>query len=228
MKVRIEPNDWTMMMGVIGLHRIVQFAKTNRIMKSEDTKRIQVEQDALVLDPDALSSFAQAYFDYMIDQYSVAKREEERLKKILQGLSKSNVTKDDFRSKLQSIGDAVVMNKQNKVIKSFGDTPWGEEVKSIQEGLKAIEDVEQLREIQQLINRYLQVLQEPAVNFKLTANYFKTEILRKQFFGQASFLQKTGYRLSYEEHIERFHKDYVFPVLLESQLQRIVCVESQF
>lgn len=220
MKVRIEPNDWTMMMGVIGLHRIVQFAKTNRIMKSEDTKRIQVEQDALVLDPDALSSFAQAYFDYMIDQYSVAKREEERLKKILQGLSKSNVTKDDFRTGLKNIRDTM-KNGTGKIVKYYEDTTWGDEAKSILEDLKEIKQAEQLEELHQLTDQYLKVLAEPLINRKLTVNYFKTAVMQP-FFGQVSFLQAKVNSMSYEEHINLFHEDYIRPVLLEAKMRTVV------
>lgn len=220
MKVRIEPNDWTMLMGIVGVHNIVQFAKKNNIMNAKDTRRIKVEHDALVLDPDALSSFARAYFEYMVDQYSVARREEERLDNMLQGLSKSNVTKETFGTGLKNIRDTV-KKSADKVVKYYGDTPWGDEVKSIQEALKEIKQAEQLEELQQLTDQYLKVLAEPLINRKLTVNYFKTAVMQP-FFGQPSFLQATANSLSYEEHIDRFQQDYILPVLLEAKMRTIV------
>ncbi|OYD07428.1 hypothetical protein [Paludifilum halophilum] len=220
MKVRIEPTDWTMTMGIVGVSNIVEFGRKNRIISRHEARRIKVEHDALVLDPDALSSFPRAYFEYMVDQYSLAKREDEKLNQVMEGLSKSDLTKDAFRAGLKYVRDTIKTNT-DKVLKYYGDTEWGEAVNSIQEGLKGIKKMEQLKELQQFTDRFIRVLYEPTVERKLTVNYLKSTIM-KSFFGQPSFLQVSANRLSYEEHIEKFYQDYILPVVWEAELRTTV------
>ena len=220
MEVRIEPKDWMDAMGIVGLHNIVNYGKEHDLINDDDASRIQVEQDALKLDPFALSSsFAKAYFEYLVDQHNVAQRDKEYINEKIGKLSDSP-KEEQFREVLDPIKKKV--NEQtDKIIKYYGDTAWGEVARFIKEDLKQVKKTEHLDKLQHLKDRFFQLLDEPTILRKLTTNYFKTTIMQP-FFGLASFLQASANNLSYEEQIERLDRDYIEPVLLEAHLQKTI------
>lgn len=208
MTIQIDAEQWPIAAGCIGLTKL--FA----------TDDITITRTGIELRVDMLDDLAERYFKVLITEFSNANRAEKRV----------TYFRNQIRSKKESLSIGKVttdlqkqMNDQYKKIKSyFADTKECEELADILKEVKKIKSNEESEEVLQLIDRYLAILYDEAINERLTLNYVKAEILKRIFYGQTSFLQLSFFPKSLDEHILKMKQDFIEPARLELAFAELV------
>lgn len=208
MKVQVYAEDWMICMGMVGLKRLLK----------DD---VELTKFGLSFDPVVLERLPQTFFDYMINEFSIADRDYDRLKDCLRFAQ----NKEYFQQGLQQI--RTTMSEQHKkVAKYFKDQVLEKRLREIVSAVKTIKQWEQYRDLEDFVEQYYEIMTDKAINEKLTLNYVKTVILGP-LYGQPSFLNVSKNALSIEEQIDLFFRDYVKPVLLEAQFQDLLSKETR-
>ncbi|ACJ33144.1 type I-B CRISPR-associated protein Cas8b1/Cst1 [Anoxybacillus flavithermus] len=203
MKVKLHMGEWMINMGLVGLYRVFEYGRKNGIISDEYKDSVTVKPWGIELDTDVLPQLPKAYFLYLLEEYSIARRECERLDSYIEQVKKEENFKNVVSSIKKSINDT-----GKKVLKYF---PYP----SLEDVLEKLKDVKKAEHVSQLIgyiNEFKTIINDQKVNEKLTLNYFKPAILRS-FFGQVSFLNVAKNNLDFDGHIEEFYKSYIVPVL---------------
>ncbi|WMJ17497.1 type I-B CRISPR-associated protein Cas8b1/Cst1 [Geobacillus proteiniphilus] len=211
MKIELRVGEWMVTMGLVGLYRVFEYGLRKGIIDPQHRQSVSIHPQGLELETEVLPQLPRAYFLYLIDEYSVAKRDGERLRHYLGQAKKEN----SFSTALSSIKKTIT-DAGKKIQKYFPDEP----VEQLFETLKSVKKPEQLEQLEQCIAEFQQLLSKEAINEKLTLNYFKAAVL-KSFFGQVSFLNVSNNNLDLEGHIERFQADYIIPVQYDLQFEHV-------
>ncbi|OUM88538.1 MAG: type I-B CRISPR-associated protein Cas8b1/Cst1 [Bacillus thermozeamaize] len=211
MKIRVDMGDWMLTMGLIGLCRIVEFGLKEGHIPEDASTLVRKHRTGVEIDTDALVYLPKAFFHYMLDEYSIAEREKERLTEQLKWAGR-----EEYFSNALSAVKKLINDNTKKIVKYFpGEV--AQRLEKVQERLKSVKKLEHLEELRQCTEEFLRVLEREPVDQKLTLNYFKAAVMNS-FFGQVSFLNVSKNALDLQGHIEEFHKDYIRPVLLETGL----------
>jgi CRISPR-associated protein Cst1 len=216
MKVKLHMGEWMITMGLIGLHRVFQYGLNEGLIDREYEHSLSVQPTGLEVDINLFPQLPKAYFSYLIDEYSVAKRDCEKLDFYM----KQAMKEEQFKNALSVIKETIT-NTGKKVIKYFSNEVAAKELSNILETLKQIKKYGDLDNLDTCVSKFKVIIHEPKINEKLTLNYFKAAIL-KSFFGQVSFLNVSKNNLDLEGHIQEFQKDYVLPTLCDLQLQQVL------
>lgn len=202
--VHIEAEEWMMAAGLIGLHRLYP-----------DDRRA-LTRSGYQLTPEHLDGLAHKYVAYLLDHYSVAKRDAGRMSWYIDQLHFRPAKIKDYATDLRKM-----MNDQvKKVEKYFSDREEYTTLGSLVETMKVINTPEDRELLEATVKSYSDVMSTPYIDEKLTMNYVRSVIL-EPFFGQASILQKTFSSKSIDEHIEQIHIDFVEPAQLELAFQQM-------
>lgn len=213
MKVEIVMGDWILTMGMVGLHRVYNYGVEQKIIPEEDKELVKTCSLGLEVDLKALEYLAEAFFRYMLSEYSIYARDRKRLQERLE----FSIRKEYFRETLKGIRDVINDNKR-KIEKYFSEDVVVK-LNDVQERLKRIKKPEQIEELKSCVNDFWEVAKLEAVDEKLTLNYFKAVVMGP-FFGQPSFLNVSKNSLDLKEQMELFYDDYVQPVLTEINFQK--------
>jgi CRISPR-associated protein Cst1 len=212
MKVELRMGEWMVTMGLVGLYRVFEYGLKNGIIDQQYRHSISVRPRGLELDTDVLPQLPKAYFLYLIDEYSVAKRDSEKLRLYMNQAEKE----EQFSYALSAIKKTIT-DTGKKVLKYFPNEP----LENVLETLKQIKKPEHLDQLAACVDIFKATLFKEKINEKLTLNYFKAAIL-KAFFGQVSFLNVSKNSLDLQGHIQEFQKDYIMPVQRDLQLEKVL------
>ncbi|MCL6586855.1 MAG: type I-B CRISPR-associated protein Cas8b1/Cst1 [Anoxybacillus sp.] len=212
MKVELHMGEWMINMGLVGLYRVFEYGRKNGIISDEYKDSVTVKPWGIELDTDVLPQLPRAYFLYLLEEYSVARRECERLDAYIKEVRNEKKFKSNIKTLKQSISDM-----GTKILKYF----IHEALEDILKQIKEIKKYEQVHQLEEYVRTLKQVYSEPKINEKLTFNYFKHSIL-KPFFGQVSFLNVSKNNLDFEGHVEEFYNSYVFPVMNDLHLESVL------
>jgi CRISPR-associated protein Cst1 len=216
MALRLYASDWLMSMALVGLQRLYTYGEKNNIIPDEHRRTVRETDSGLEIEPAALGYLPQIFFSYLIDEYSIAERDYERLQKNL----KYGKNKDRFSDAFASIKKTIT-DSTKKILKYFTDTPAETALQDIQNRLKEIKHHDQLEQLEVCIDDYYNVVKQKEINNKLTLNYVRSLILNP-YFGQVSFLQRAKSHWGVTEQVSLFCKDYILPIQNELQLLEIV------
>ncbi len=205
MKLKLYLNDWFVNMGVIGFIRIIENADKKEELVIKDN---YIEFDSVLLE-----SFHEYYFQYFMKRYDICKRESEKLDRYL------NIAKKEekFKDAVKWIKGIVDTNRK-KIKGKFKDKTEEEAFNEIFKKLSAIKKYEQYDKLQEIVNEFKNIMGITKVNDKLTINYVRS-IFSTQYFGQASFLQRTCASKDIKEQSQIMYKDYVKQILEEAKLE---------
>lgn len=103
MKVQLRMGEWMITMGIVGLYRVFEYGLRNEIIDQQYRQSISVRPWGLELDIDVLPQLPKAYFLYLIDEYSVAKRDSEKLRLYMKQAEKEG----QFQEALKNIKKTV-------------------------------------------------------------------------------------------------------------------------
>ena len=213
MKVELHMGEWMINMGLVGLYRVFEYGRKHEIISEEHKHSVTVKPWGIELDTEVLPQLPRAYFLYLLEEYSVARRECERLDAYIEQVK----NEEQFKNHLTAI-KKVISDTGTKILKYFTH----ETLESILKQIKEIKKYEQVHQLEEHIRTLKQVYSEPKINEKLTFNYFKYAILKPLFFGQVSFLNVSKNNLDFEGHVEEFYNRYVFPVVNDLYLESVI------
>lgn len=197
-QVTVRMGEWFFTQSLIGFKKILEnYGET-----------VKTTHDGIIVEKRHLEVLTDAFFDYYLKQYSVARREKKAIRMLHKKFKEGDKTvKSDLNKRLN--------DTKKKVEKYFSET---------EEGAKLIEAVDLYRnekqyhpEIDQWVNKFLEMLAVTEIDQKLTANYFRAVHLNP-YFGQVSILNVTNNTKNIGEHKEIFYRDFVEPVLEEWKL----------
>lgn len=213
MKVELRMSEWMVNMGLVGLYRVFEYGRKQGIISDEYKDSVTVKPWGIELDTDVLPQLPRAYFLYLLEEYSVAKRECDKLDAYVKQVANEKQFKSNIDALKKSISDT-----RTKILRYFTHETMENTLKQIRE----IKKYEQVHRLGEHIRTLKQVYSEPKINEKLTLNYFKHTILKPLFFGQVSFLNVSKNNLDFDGHVEEFYNSYVFPVMNDLQLESVL------
>lgn len=214
MKLKLHTDEYVTALGAVGILRLWRQAEQYQ-WADEPCAYVEYKEDHLLIDPVILPHLPEWYFRSLLLQYSVTDREQKRLQYL--GVS---TRYQSAKEQIKTLRDSINTNLK-KLVKYFPDT---EEYQAL---VQCLEDVKRLKadqvteQLGLLRDRYLNLLRTPAFEEKLTFNVIRS-IFYRNFFGQASFLQKTMSHFNLQQHIDQMHKDFIEPLLSDIRLHEIL------
>lgn len=195
------------------------------LLRMDEDNQIKCEGNVLVVPIEWFESLPERFFDYLVRTYSMGVRRKEQLEqsfeKLKLSIEKDEVTKKDSFKFHGDIISKTLKEGLDRVAKYFPN--YQDEVTElILEGKTALKEIN-LPTLEKVINRAIEILNEPEIDQKLTINVVKGTIL-KSSGGQVSFLNVAKNALSFKEQIAVFRKDFIDPLVLELKLQQ--CIEN--
>ncbi|AXM89699.1 type I-B CRISPR-associated protein Cas8b1/Cst1 [Anoxybacillus ayderensis G10] len=209
MKVELYMGEWMINMGLVGLYRVFEYGRKHEIISEEHKHSVTVKPWGIELDTEVLPQLPRAYFLYLLEEYSVARRECERLDDYIEQVK----NEEQFKNHLTAT-KKVISDTGKRILKYFPNP----ELENIVDKMKEIKKYDHMDQLLEYIHAFKNIVNEEKINEKLTFNYFKAAILQS-FFGQVSFLNVTKNGLDLDGHEEEFYKSYVLPVINDLQLE---------
>lgn len=200
--MEVHMNEWAFTQGMVGYKRILENAGI----------KVPITTSGIIIKKDHLELLPEAYFNFFIDKYSVA-RQNKRILSIWHHKWKNgdNSAKKDLNTRLRDL--------ENRVKKYFADTTDG---KRLLENITVYRNEKNYSEaLDKQLNEIINGLATKEINEKLTVNSFKA-IHLNPYFGQPSFLNVSKSSLSVQEQKELFQKDYIDPVLEEWRFMQLL------
>ena len=219
MKTRIYLKEWFYNAGIIGFLRI---------LKHNEDEFATIKQNYIEFETENLRNFHKYYFQYFFDIYNVAERTKQRIEKSFNKISNYIEKEPQDKTEEKQIQERIKNEKRyiKLIIKTQLDKIKKVDEKIHQEmseayskidSIKTKEDIENLKEIQNILNKGMET---EIINKRLTMNLFKS-ILSKNYFGQPSFLNVVKSALNFEEQQEIMYKDYISNIVETGFLQEI-------
>lgn len=219
MKTRIYLKEWFYNAGIIGFLRI---------LKHNEDEFATIKQNYIEFETENLRNFHKYYFQYFFDIYNVAERTKQRIEKSFNKISNYIEKEPQDKTEEKQIQERIKNEKRyiKLIIKTQLDKIKKVDEKIHQEmseayskidSIKTKEDIENLKEIQNILNKGMET---EIINKRLTMNLFKS-ILSKNYFGQPSFLNVVKSALTFEEQQEIMYKDYISNIVETGFLQEI-------
>lgn len=191
-------------MGIVGFIRIVEDAGI--------INELNIRDNYVEFDSELLNDFHEYYFNYFLKRYDIYNRETKKVNRYLSIAKKEDI----FKDAVKWIKGTIDSNR-NKVKGKFEDKSYENNFNELFNFISQIKKYDQIEKLEKCVNDFDELMSINEVNEKLTINYVRN-ILSTQFFGQASFLQKTCARKSVKEQSLIMYKDYLKPILEEATL----------
>lgn len=206
MYIKLYLNDWFINMGIVGFIRILEYAGKKH--------EITMKDNYIEFNVDVLEDFSKNYFEYFMDRYDIYRRESKKVDKDLLIANKEERFKDAVKWIRQ-----VVDNNRKKLKDKLDNKKYEEELNDIYTKLGKIKKFHELDKLDKMVQEFKNVMSVSEVNTKLTVNFIRS-VLSNQYFGQASFLQKTCSKLSLEEQEAIIFEDYIKPIIKDAQFDK--------
>ncbi|KHF31306.1 hypothetical protein LR68_00255 [Anoxybacillus sp. BCO1] len=115
-------------MGLVGLYRVFEYGRKHEIISEEQKHSVTVKPWGIELDTDVLPQLPRAYFLYLLEEYSVARRECERLDAYIEQVTNEKQFKSNINTLKKSISDT-----GTKILKYFTHETLENTLKQIKE-----------------------------------------------------------------------------------------------
>ena len=194
-QVFVRMNEWALVQGMVGYKRILEHADVP----------IDTKEQGLIVTREALEKLPEAYFHYFLNKYSLVKRNQSVLRSWHNKWKKGDKS---FKKKLNK----QLKDIENRAKNYFSDHPTGITLLENINKYRTQKDYDQ--ELDKVLNEIIQAMENKDIDEKLTSNIFKAVHL-KNYYGQVSFLNVSKNKLTIEEQIELFRRDFIQPVLDE-------------
>jgi CRISPR-associated protein Cst1 len=198
MKIKVYLNEWFYNIGLIGLIRLLEYAKEN-----DGNIEFQIKEDHVVFEDSFLKKFHEYYFQYLYEQYLP------RYHNIVNFIKNFKIENGDF-SKFKKFIDNKILTKAGKI---------GIDISDFSEKLKSLEKKFSENEFNEFKNKIIELLEYEKLRDKFFLDDLRT-ILYDNFFGQVSFLQKNFSIRSLEEHKKTLYLDFVLPALVDLYIEK--------
>ena len=213
-----KSQEWVMNLGLLGFHRIIEFAKENLDVDLNDF-RYSVKPEYIEFDISLLENFSNYFFEYFLNRYDSARDQIIKLEYYYRLCLKE----EKFKDNLKYLKD--IIKKNNDKIKKIDEQIF-ERCSEIYKEMGKIKNCEQMKDYEEIIKEYTSTIGIDYINRVITMNKFKS-ILFKSFFGQSSFLNLSNSSKSIEEQKAIIQKDYINTVIDNESLKKIICLEDE-
>lgn len=159
-----------------------------------------------------LEDITDRYFNYLLNNYSIAERENRITARSLSRIGSSTDTFKEAKKQVQKR----MTDQLKKIVKYFPDLEATAELENSLEVVKKIKKQEELPLLEEKKDIYIETLRTEAIHDKLTLNFAKSVIL-SPLFGQVSFLNVVHNSKTISEQKEIMEKDYIRPAILETK-----------
>ena len=215
--MKILINDWLFTMGTVALLRL------------DKKKVIEVQGNMMNIPTSFWKTFSRDFFDYLIEHYSLADKQQEKITRYMKSLfaniqEKPTAKQKEAYKRYNSWIQNSFKETQKKVEKYFDEE--AKQAKELLEELAQALKEEKEADIQKAAEGLFAVYGSEDVNKKLTLNYVKAMILGKSG-GQVSFLNVVKNALTFEEQIAVFEQDFIVPLVFEWQLKEAIENQQQ-
>ena len=209
-------DNWFYKQGLVGFDRIIQYNKNFMNLDINEYGYI-ISDEYIEFEVELLENFHKYYFEYFLGRYNSLDRQTKKLIFHLNACKYSiDVTR--FNDNVKSIKD--IVKKNNDKIKGL-DIKIYDEGQFIYKCLGDIKKIEQLNDVENLVNRYTDLLRKDVVNLKLSLNLVRS-VLYNNYFGQVSFLQKNCANKTLQEQEDILFKDFILPIIELNRLKEII------
>lgn len=210
MKLKLHIDDYVTAIPGVAMVRLQDWAVANltewRDIRIEE-RPIRLKADHVEVDSSVLDHLPRWYFLFLMDKYSVKRREQERLRSLLASKYQSS------RDKLSRLKDSI-NNNFKKLAKYFPDSPKITAIQHLLDEIKSIKSDPPDEQMESIVEQYLDLLSDEQFEERLTLNVIRS-FLFNNFFGQTSMLQRTLSGANLQEHMDRMQRDFVEPVKLD-------------
>ncbi|MEZ2737408.1 type I-B CRISPR-associated protein Cas8b1/Cst1 [Aneurinibacillus aneurinilyticus] len=212
--IPIAADEWIVAQGLVGYYRLLKHAGI----------KVKLTDEGLLFDPEHLENFEHHYFQFFLDRYSVAKRDERTIRREFAKLKQaSKLDGKEAKGKIQmakkTLDERIKLTALDKVEKKFTETAA---TNRLVKAAKAIRNQKAYTaEMDEWIEEYITALEEQEIDHKLTLNYVKAKVLGA-YFGQVSFLNVLQTAKTLEEQKTIFRKEYIEPLLLDLELRKVM------
>lgn len=197
-EIRVRQNEWFLAQGLVGYKNVLE----------EFGEKVRTTYDGIIIEKKHLEILSEAFFSYYFQQYSVAARNERKLRRLhKQFADGDNSTKKELNRELNEL--------KKSIHRYFSETNEGKEIGQLADKYRAEKNYHP--EMNKWIDRFIELLYNKEIDEKLTSNFFKAVILNP-FYGQVSFLNVTHNKKSIQEQKDILHKDFIRPVIAEWNL----------
>lgn len=210
--MKILINDWLFSMGAVALLRL------------DKNKVIEVQGNMMNIPTSFWETFSQDFFDYLIEHYSLADKQKEKImrymKSLVANIQEKPTSKQKEASKRYSSWIQNSFKETQKKVEKYFDEEAQQAKELLDELAQALKE-NNVVDIQKAVEGLCAVYGSKEVNKKLTLNYVKAMILGKSG-GQVSFLNVTKNALTFEEQVALFEQDFIAPLVFEWQLKEAI------
>lgn len=210
--MKILINDWLFSMGAVALLRL------------DKNKVIEVQGNMLNIPTSFWETFSQDFFEYLIEHYSVADKQQEKvtryMKSLVANIQEKPTSKQKEASKRYSSWIQNSFKETQKKVERYFDDEAQQAKELLDELAQALKENNAV-DIQKVVEGLCAVYGSEEVDKKLTLNYVKAMILGKSG-GQVSFLNVVKNALTFEEQIAVFEQDFIVPLVVEWQLREAI------
>ena len=210
--MKILINDWLFSMGAVALLRL------------DKNKVIEVQGNMLNIPTSFWGTFSQDFFEYLIEHYSVADKQQEKvtryLKSLVANIQEKPTSKQKEASKRYSSWIQNSFKETQKKVERYFDEEAQQAKELLDELAQALKENNAV-DIQKAVEGLCAVYGSEEVDKKLTLNYVKAMILGKSG-GQVSFLNVQKNAFTFEQQIAVFEQDFIVPLVFEWQLREAI------
>nr|MDH3125917.1 type I-B CRISPR-associated protein Cas8b1/Cst1 [Priestia aryabhattai] len=212
--IPIAADEWTIAQGLVGYYRILKHAGI----------KVKLTDEGLLFDQEHLNNFEHYYFQFFLERYSVAKRDERVIRReFLKFKQASELDSKQAKGKIKAakkgLDDRIKLTALDKVEKKFAETVATNRLVEVAKIIRNQKTY--VVEMDEWIEEYIAALGELEINHKLTLNYFKAKVL-SPYFGQVSILNVLNNSKTLKEQQAIFRKDYIDPLLADLELQKVM------
>ena len=185
------------------------------LLRIDRDQVINMDANTLEFPISWIESVPDQLFNYFMEHYNVADRERKALKKLAEKLIQHVGNKDKYENYVKWLNDRV-KGTVDRVIKYYPELK--DNCTEIVVRLKSDLKEKGLDSVSEYLNALYEIFNRQEINQKLTMNWVKAVLLQPAA-GQASFLNVTKNKLSFEEQKTLFEKDYIIAVVWELKLR---------
>lgn len=199
MIIPVQTSEWPLVMGLVGLQRILGH-------------RITLTADGMAVESAAWHELPQAYFRYLLDEHSIVRRDRRRFEESLQFA-------DSDPNRTLRLVRRHIAEQYQKLERQVPDSPVTQALAELRAESSQPLPSGALAAVQSYSDRYCQILAGTPEEADLTLNYVKAAVL-SPLYGQTSFLNVSKHGLSLADQEALVFRDYVQPVLWEEELRQ--------
>ena len=206
--IRVYLGEWHLNLGIVGFMNILDYSEIPYTKKA----------NYLEFDSSILKDFPNYYFKFFLNKYSKKESLQRSINYAKGSYSKGYMSLKDAN---KTIREAIMYEAKKLSDKGTGfDNDAFLELKDITTEISKLKDYT-VEDLDVEIDKCMAILGSDRINERLTLNVIRS-VFGSVYFGQASYLQKSGSKYMSDESANKVYKDYIYQMDTLKTLRGIV------